>query len=292
MIKNFRDIKGIQGISLLLILMWTLGDTANLVGGILTKQLPLQIYLAVYFVFADLVLFAQFLYYNCYWKKKYKDYEPIPSTSTKSVGVGTSNGNVSQIVLCISGAMTLCLHKSFQIYNSSHESSLIHQPAGRSLLSTDLKYHIHIFHNLEDEVGYGIGVVSSVFYTVSRVGQMFKNYKRQSTDGLSIMMFILAVLGNLTYGLSILVRQLDVNYILKHLPWLIGSLGVIFLDLSLLVQFKYYEKTDDMNSLLKQPILNDTVLPDEVEVYVPAHRDHSASVNSITTASVNSYTIN
>ncbi|WAR13847.1 LAAT1-like protein [Mya arenaria] len=203
-------IVSIQGISLLLILMWTLGDTANLVGGILTKQLPLQIYLAVYFVFADLVLFAQFLYYNCYWKKKYKDYEPIPSTSTKSVGVGTSNGN----------------------------------------------------------------------------------YKRQSTDGLSIMMFILAVLGNLTYGLSILVRQLDVNYILKHLPWLIGSLGVIFLDLSLLVQFKYYEKTDDMNSLLKQPILNDTVLPDEVEVYVPAHRDHSASVNSITTASVNSYTIN
>ena len=57
-------------------------------------------------------------------------------------------------------------------------------------------------------------------------------YKRQSTDGLSVLMFILAVFGNLTYGLSILVRQLDASYVLKHLPWLIGSLGVIFLDLS------------------------------------------------------------
>ena len=63
-------------------------------------------------------------------------------------------------------------------------------------------------------------------------------YKRKSTDGLSVLMFILAVFGNLTYGLSILVRQLDASYVLKHLPWLIGSLGVIFLDLS--VSFTLY----------------------------------------------------
>jgi hypothetical protein len=31
------------------------------------------------------------------------------------------------------------------------------------------------FQNIEDEVGYGIGVVSSVFYTFSRLGQMWKN---------------------------------------------------------------------------------------------------------------------
>lgn len=43
MIKNFRRIEGIEGISLLLILMWTLGDASNLVGAILTKQLPLQV---------------------------------------------------------------------------------------------------------------------------------------------------------------------------------------------------------------------------------------------------------
>ena len=43
MVKNCRNIRGIEGISLLLILMWTLGDSSNLVGAILTKQLPLQV---------------------------------------------------------------------------------------------------------------------------------------------------------------------------------------------------------------------------------------------------------
>ena len=45
MVKNCRNIRGIEGISLLLILMWTLGDTSNLVGAILTGQLPLQVYI-------------------------------------------------------------------------------------------------------------------------------------------------------------------------------------------------------------------------------------------------------
>lgn len=43
MVKNCKRIEGIEGVSFLLILMWTLGDTSNLVGAILTKQLPLQV---------------------------------------------------------------------------------------------------------------------------------------------------------------------------------------------------------------------------------------------------------
>ena len=43
MVKNCRNIAGVEGISILLILQWTLGDATNLVGAILTKQLPLQV---------------------------------------------------------------------------------------------------------------------------------------------------------------------------------------------------------------------------------------------------------
>lgn len=67
---------------------------------------------------------------------------------------------------------------------------------------------------------------------------LFK-YKRQSTDGLSILMFWLAIFGNLTYGLAILVRELDSVYVIRHVPWLVGSLGVILLDAS--VSFKTFE---------------------------------------------------
>lgn len=261
MVKNCRRIEGIEGISLMLILMWTLGDSANLVGGILTKQLPLQIYLAVYFVAADLMLFSQFLYYNCIWKKKHREgYEPIPSSP---------NGAPPQVVLCLSAALFLTLHKSVSVITDLSNLQMIqimseHRPASRNLLAANLGYHIHIFHDIEDEVGYGIGIVSSIFYTFSRGGQMYKNYKRKTTDGLSIMMFVLAVLGNLTYGLSILVRQLDATYVLKHLPWLIGSLGVIFLDLSLLCQFYYYRDKDT--------VIRDKLAHQDPEIRVIARR--------------------
>lgn len=46
------------------------------------------------------------------------------------------------------------------------------------------------------------------------------------------MMFVLAVFGNLTYGGAILIRDLDGVFIVRHLPWLVGSLGVIALDVS------------------------------------------------------------
>lgn len=275
MVKNCRNIQGIEGISFLLILMWTLGDTANLVGAILTKQLPLQIYLAIYFVFADLILFGQFLYFNLWWKKKYKGYEPI------SNGVTTPH---PKTVMCIAGLVMLSFHgsfklidsfKTFQTVISSSGAGVVRHPAGRSLLASHgkLGYHVHIFNNLEDELGYAVGIVSSLFYVGSRSGQMYKNYKRQSTDGLSVLMFILAVLGNLTYGFSILVRNLDANYVLKHLPWLIGSLGVVFLDLALLLQFRYYSKKNLSDTILKHAV------DSEVEVHVTAHPEGYGTIN-------------
>ncbi|KAH3822172.1 lysosomal amino acid transporter 1 homolog [Dreissena polymorpha] len=251
MVKNCRHIQGIEGISFMLILMWTLGDSSNLIGSILTKQLKLQIYLAIYFVFADLILFVQYLYYNFHWKKKHRGYESIPATSPLPLNSGTG----SQMVLCVSGALLMCVHHSLWVLDSlPYQTEVRLNPAGRSLLATELGSSI--FNTVEEKVGYAIGVGSSICYVFSRVAQMFKNYKRKSTDGLSVMMFILAVFGNVTYGLSILVRQQDANYLVKHLPWLIGSLGVVFLDSALLSQFIYYGTKGDFNDLLKQPLLN------------------------------------
>lgn len=132
MVKNCRNIRGIEGISFLLILMWTLGDSANLIGAILTKQLPLQIYLAIYFVFADLILFAQFLYFNLWWKRRYKDYEPISSNGT--------GPPPPKAVLCVAGLVMLSFHGSFKIFESyrtlqsvisNGQSGIIrHQPVG------------------------------------------------------------------------------------------------------------------------------------------------------------------
>jgi hypothetical protein len=49
-------------ISLLFLSNWILGDLCNLVGGLLTNQLPFQIMLAIYFVAVDTALLIQCLY--------------------------------------------------------------------------------------------------------------------------------------------------------------------------------------------------------------------------------------
>ncbi|NXK51105.1 LAAT1 protein, partial [Chauna torquata] len=58
----------------------------------------------------------------------------------------------------------------------------------------------------------------------------------RSTEGTSYLLFALAMLGNCTYGLSLVLKMPATEssralYFLHHLPWLIGSFGVLFLDI-------------------------------------------------------------
>ena len=63
------------------------------------------------------------------------------------------------------------------------------------------------------------------------------------------MFFIVSMMGNLTYGLSILCHSLEPDYIMTSLPWLIGSLGTITQDCVIFYQFQLYDKKSD-NSLV------------------------------------------
>lgn len=55
-------------------------------------------------------------------------------------------------------------------------------------------------------IGHGLGWVMTVTYLAARVPQLFKNFRRGTTEGLSLFMFVLLVLGSITYVLSIFIR--------------------------------------------------------------------------------------
>lgn len=60
-------------------------------------------------------------------------------------------------------------------------------------------------------------------------------FQRQSTEGVSYTMFTLAMLGNGTYGLSVIVvlpalKDSKRTFVIKHLAWLISCMGVLVLD--------------------------------------------------------------
>lgn len=93
------------------------------------------------------------------------------------------------------------------------------------------------------------GWLCAVLYLGSRLPQLLLNFRRKSTEGVSMLFFLFACLGNLTYVLSILAYEprcggpacLYGRYVLVNLSWLAGSAGTLLLDLGIFVQFFMYD---------------------------------------------------
>jgi hypothetical protein len=110
-------------------------------------------------------------------------------------------------------------------------------------------------------LGQVFGWLCAVLYLGSRLPQLLLNWRRKSTEGVSVLFFLFACLGNLTYVLSILAfdpkcegdegcqqgesARIYWQYILVNLSWLAGSAGTLLLDMSIFVQFFIYSKSDD-----------------------------------------------
>lgn len=82
-----------------------------------------------------------------------------------------------------------------------------------------------------------LGYASAVCYLGARIPQIIKNQRERSCDGLSLLFFLLSLLGNASYGAGILFHSVQRGYILTNLPWLIGSLGTMVEDAIIFVQF-------------------------------------------------------
>ncbi|KAI5080516.1 hypothetical protein GOP47_0003699 [Adiantum capillus-veneris] len=91
-------------------------------------------------------------------------------------------------------------------------------------------------------IGRFLGWGSSAFYLGSRLSQLIKNKQRQSAEGLSLGMVTCAVLANITYGLSIIMRASSWDNLIGKAPWLVGSFGTVFLDFSIFIQAHYYSR--------------------------------------------------
>ncbi|KAM6336831.1 LOW QUALITY PROTEIN: lysosomal amino acid transporter 1 homolog [Alca torda] len=229
-----------RALSIYFLLGWLGGDLLNLIGSFLADQLPLQVYTAVYYVLADLVMLSLYGYY------KVKNRRRGFAAPINAAFVFLSLGTVWTVSLLGRGA------------------AVVQEPAafkGRSLLSGRDEPGPKPFSRSEI-VGFTIGSVSSVLYLCSRLPQITTNYKRKSTTGVSYSLFAV-MLGNSLYGLSVLLKnpepgQGEGDYVLHHLPWLVGSLGVLSLDVVISFQFLAYRRgrpstREERDALLGEP---------------------------------------
>ncbi|XP_072442629.1 lysosomal amino acid transporter 1 homolog [Chiloscyllium punctatum] len=224
-----------QAVSIWFLMGWLAGDSCNALGAFLAQQLPIQIYTAVYYVVVDVIMVSLYIYY---------------AVKNRSRPDGTV---INAIVVFVMFGATVSLFPGNHLGSPVQDAPKFTR---RSLLAFP-----HFFANQEfttqEIIGFTIGSFSSVFYLTSRLPQLCRNWKRKSTEGISPFLFTLMIVGNLTYGLSVLLKeprqgQSEGNYVVHHLPWLIGSLGTMGLDVAILFQFFIYQeqKSDESRPLI------------------------------------------
>lgn len=108
--------------------------------------------------------------------------------------------------------------------------------------------------------GQFFGYLCAVAYIASRMPQLILNWRRKTTEGLSMLFFLFACLGNVTYVLSIFAydpkcpggtcksgeaSRIYARYILVNLSWLAGSLVTLLMDLGVFVQYFIYQTEEE-----------------------------------------------
>ncbi|KAI1457193.1 PQ-loop-domain-containing protein [Annulohypoxylon moriforme] len=282
-IENFRR-SSADGLSVPFIILWLLGDVFNILGAVLQGVLPTMLILAIYYTIADFVLLAQCFYYKGFtWKDEISSPQPKPPNAPAigepnertgllsdhldehgRRGSGWSHlspavplvseppvmppptptrlqsiiwNSVAVLMVCVAGVLGWFLSRQYA--NGQPKS-----PADEGVPSFDLWGQI-------------FGWLCAILYLGSRLPQLLLNWRRKSTEGVSILFFLFACLGNLTYVLSIFAyephcagshcqpgesERIYGRYILVNLSWLAGSLGTLILDLGIFAQFFIYSQ--------------------------------------------------
>jgi uncharacterized protein with PQ loop repeat len=117
-------------------------------------------------------------------------------------------------------------------------------------ISVSLYLTIAFLYNYE--AGTVLGWASSIFYVIGRFPQLYLNYRRKTTEGLSMLMYIFTILGNTFYLLSVLSFSLEPDYLYTNLPWIFMIVITVLMDFVVLYQFRYYKKSVQSNTGVTQ----------------------------------------
>uniref|UniRef100_S4RKI3 Solute carrier family 66 member 1 n=1 Tax=Petromyzon marinus TaxID=7757 RepID=S4RKI3_PETMA len=210
--ESYRSGKADQALSIWFLLSWLGGDCSNLIGCILTNQPHLQTLMAVDYVMMDNLVMSQYLYYRLRNRNG-----GIHPPNNRHCNLPAHLGSFDREVESRPDVATALMF----IDNLCGQSASINKKLP-SLGWMEL-------------IGYTSGSASAAFYLGGRLPQLYHNYKRHSVEGVSLALFMLTILGNSTYGTSLVLKaprpgETEGQAIVAHLPWLIGSFGTLLLD--------------------------------------------------------------
>ncbi|CAN9135615.1 unnamed protein product [Alternaria alternata] len=259
LIENYKS-GSADGISLAFLAVWFIGDVTNLAGALWAGLVPTVIALAVYFCFADLVLISQCVYYNM--KNSRRGDRKTSTQSTNSIEAPLL-GRRDSSNIGLPGSAAQALPTIPDVGDGASEwvknalsivGVCVVGAAGWAIAWKTGVWVPQPQHNTEDASDNPVGAMilgyaSAVAYLGARIPQIIKNQRERSCEGLSLLFFMLSLLGNATYGAGIIFHSQEKDYILTNLPWLIGSLGTMVEDVTIFVQFRVFGNGEASSAL-------------------------------------------
>lgn len=223
MIENYKQ-GSAEGISLAFLTVWFIGDITNLVGAVWAGLVPTVIALAIYFCFADLILIAQCVYYNLKNSKRSRKASTRSQDSVEAPLLGrrdSSNIGLPGSHRRGSAASRRRRASSLPTIADVEESGSEWMKNALSIVGVCFvgaagwaiawKTGVWVAQPSNDdpsgvEVALGaqiLGYASAICYLGARIPQIIKNQRERSCEGLSLLFFILSLLGNATYGAGV-----------------------------------------------------------------------------------------
>lgn len=264
MLENYRS-GSAHGISLAFLCVWFLGDITNFVGALWAGLVPTVTALAVYFCFADLVLIAQCVYYHAKNTKRLCTistpshetvHAPLLGTcDPDNVGIPESHRRRSAASRKrSSSSLPAALYVEERRHGWIRNTLSILGVVVIGAAGWAFAWRIGIWlpqptHDNADPQRLALGAemlgyASALCYLGARIPQIIKNQRERSCEGLSLLFFLLSLLGNATYGASIIFHSQEKEYLLTNLPWLIGSLGTMVEDMIIFYQFRAFRSDE------------------------------------------------
>ncbi|EME85502.1 uncharacterized protein MYCFIDRAFT_109882, partial [Pseudocercospora fijiensis CIRAD86] len=290
--KNW-SLQSTSGLSIFFLVEWCLGDLGNLLGALFTHQASWQVAIGCYYVFVDLCLVGQWI-----WFEKLRHGHPVFRAWRRGNGNGydsSDSGSMEQVTSKPPTRPKIIFRtpafekppeeKEKGSLSSTPRSNTIHRvgpsspmpsPSPRTILfiacliamahASPIKPTSAEGHPLDsgptslERAGTVLSWMSTVLYLGSRLPQLFKNWRRKSTSGLSPHLFIAAFCGNMFYSSALLTNPCAwedfgpyggggwvgkdgserAEWVMAALPFFLGAAGVLGLDASVGVQFLIY----------------------------------------------------
>lgn len=118
------------------------------------------------------------------------------------------------------------------------------------IINLSICLYLNIIKKHDELSGSIIGWFTSIIYIIGRFPQINLNIKRQTTEGLSIWMYIFTISGNISYIISIVSYSVEKEYIILNLPWIFMTFITLFLDLFVIYQCRYYKNKKIKKNLI------------------------------------------